>query len=799
MRVVSQRRCRGSRKLYLYLVLSDGDFSEMSCRSRVVTSKEDLPVSLHIVDRAKSEISLVVVLFDTSVPQDLALSDASGESLALRVSPALFSIASKINGRIRADLCGLMRSADSSWRLGVPQVSCESAVFGFDRVTLKGSVRLFSVCREVEVRVFDRGGTRVDSSDAVGIPVVTDGEGGLASYSVTVPNRIQTLCVSFWDRDTNHVLASFVLQKWRFKQLFEESLQRVNAFDQSGYEEWLFCHKISLTEAERQRSVRFDYQPLFSIIVPLYKTPLRFFKEMADSVLAQTYGNWELILVNSTPEDVPLGKAVEEYAARDSRVRCVTLDKNYGITENTNRGIAHAKGDYLCFFDHDDILEPDILFEYAKALNERGDISLLYCDEDKLFPDGHFGNPTFKPDFSLDMVRDNNYVCHLLTVSRAKYLGIEPSGADLDGAQDHAMVLKISEQGGTVHHAPKVLYHWRMSEASTAANPDSKPYATEAGIRAVQQHLDRLGIKATVSCSHGRAFRYLVSYDVPDSTLVSIVCPLRASYANSFSDVLSKIEDVDFEAILVVSDKEYAKVEKSIQVNAPRVRCKIISITDVYSISKWNNVGARAASGDVLVFCHDDIVPKDNGWARVLAGHALRPEVGAVGTMTLQPDDSILQAGLTYSNGAMINLSAGVQLWDPGYIWLPHTTRNVAAVDGACLATRSEDFALLGGFDEAFIRGEYGTDYCFRMSDLGKLIVYTPEAAVCQQYSREKELGSSQEDRAISVADSGRLSIKWASKMVLDDPFFNPNFSNEPAEASRYRFAGQGEFVRLEH
>ena len=436
---------------------------------------------------------------------------------------------------------------------------------------------------------------------------ITDSTLGFAHFSLHIPEVGDSLCICM-HRASGHLDTFINLKKDMLKELLDEAdRDHACAFNQPRYLSWFSGRRLTGSDALAQTNIEFTYQPLFSIIVPLYKTPLNFFRDMADSVIAQTYSNWELILVNSTPDYDGLSDLVSEYVAADSRIKVTELEGNLGITENTNVGIKMAKGDYLCFFDHDDVLEPNILFEYACALNINADINLLYCDEDKLLPDGSLAHPTFKPDFSLDMARDNNYICHLLTVKKACLYSIDLSSSDLDGAQDHAMVLKIAELGGAIHHVPKILYHWRISENSTAGNSDSKPYATLAGIKAVQEHLDRCGIKATVVNSHNRAFRYSPIYDVDPSESCSLIVATRGD-SSVLSTLVSSINDTDFdnlEVVFVCSQD----VEAAVQQLSSGLRCRYIvhALDDPFNISVWRNAGALAAHGNQLVFVHDDI------------------------------------------------------------------------------------------------------------------------------------------------------------------------------------------------
>ena len=292
-----------------------------------------------------------------------------------------------------------------------------------------------------------------------------------------------------------------------------------------GYDEWFRnAHRASEAELELQRRRSFGTGPLFSIIVPLYKTPLDFFGDVVRSVLDQTYENWELILINASPEDVALAAEVEATCAGDSRIRCIALSENLGITENTNEGIKAARGDFMCFLDHDDLIEPDALYWYADALATDDQIDLFYCDEDKLL-DGCYVNPFFKPDWNPDLLLGMNYVCHFLAVRSSIVRDLELPTREYDGSQDYHMTFRVGERARHVCHIPRVLYHWRISETSTAKAPEQKDYALETSRHAVQTHLDRCGVRGTVEESPIAPRRFVVSYDLGSHPLVSIIIP----------------------------------------------------------------------------------------------------------------------------------------------------------------------------------------------------------------------------------------------------------------------------------
>lgn len=267
------------------------------------------------------------------------------------------------------------------------------------------------------------------------------------------------------------------------------------------YQKWIVRHLPGSKELEKQRRTKFEYQPKISIVVPLYKTPEKYLRQLVDTVKAQTYPNWELCLSDGSGADSPIRKLLDSLASSDERIKVIFHEKPLQISENTNAGIEAATGDYIAFADHDDELTPHALFQCVKALNENRDIRILYSDEDKMSMDGHkFFQPHFKPDYNPDLLCTVNYICHLFVVDREIISQVGMLRKEFDGAQDYDFIFRCVEtvKPEQIYHIPRILYHWRCHEDSTAENPESKTYAFEAGKRAIEEHYKRTGINAEV-------------------------------------------------------------------------------------------------------------------------------------------------------------------------------------------------------------------------------------------------------------------------------------------------------------
>lgn len=776
---VSKGGCRGVGKFYqLFWAETDQAYTIKSFSPQ----GNELPVALLNIGPHEYVASFV----DFAVNQTFAISDESGQVVFKGSNrPLANMLESKINGVLSKELCSRIRSVDHVGLNSLPVIALDGFTPSPDGAVIRGSIsnELLPACAKIVA--FDAKGKQIGESTGF-----VQARTSAVPFSVKASDFKNFLALAAVDAEGNQ-FGVFTSCKKDVLRKYRKACERHyrNATNEPFYYTWLSENLVDAAAVAAQRDADDSTGPLFSVIVPLYKTPLNFFREMADSVLAQTYSRWELVLVNSTPEIAELRELVSEYVLKDERIKVVELEANLGITENTAAGIKVASGDFCCFFDHDDVLEPDILFEYAKAVVADPTIDLLYCDEDKMYPDGSLANPTFKPDFSLDMVRDNNYVCHLLTVKRSAMQQIEPSGKELDGAQDHAMVLKIAELGGTIHHVPKMLYHWRISKTSTAGNADSKPYANEAGIRAVQQHLDRCGLAAKVECAHGRSFRYAPHYQVSDATSCSVVMATDGA-SFFFGTCISAICSGDRcpNELIVVCPSSCEQRIRDVVDGFPLKT--LVNVQDgEFNKYAWRNRGAELATGDVLVFLDDDVAPVDAGWLNNLVGFAVREDIGVVGTMSCDSGGIVLQAGLSHVGESLVRLSHGLYREDPGYIYLPLTVRDVFAVDGACQAFSRRSFDVLGGYDESYSSLYADVDMCLRASAKGSKVVYTPESAIaCHGVAGEPEAMGAYS--ATCIRDKSRLLSKWADEFAKNDRWFSPYFSRDPKSAELYKLDG---------
>ncbi len=327
------------------------------------------------------------------------------------------------------------------------------------------------------------------------------------------------------------------------KALVLKSKHKLQGIDNDyDYGEWYELTRPDEEELEAQRNHRFEYMPKLSVVIPAYRTPEKYLKEMLDSLLAQTYRKWEVCVADGSPAGKDCERVLRRYAEKDSRVKYVILGENKGISGNTNAAMDMATGDFIVLADHDDTLTPNALYEIAKAINQDPEHDVIYSDEDKLDMDGGaLFEPHFKPDFNPDLLTSTNYICHLFAVNADLVREVGQFDHQYDGAQDYDFIFRCTEKARKIYHIPKVLYHWRCHQASTASNPESKLYAFEAGARAIQAHFDRLGIQ-TDSVEKGVDYgKYHVRFTIQGNPLVSVIIPnkdhtARPGYLSEISD-----------------------------------------------------------------------------------------------------------------------------------------------------------------------------------------------------------------------------------------------------------------------
>ena len=608
------------------------------------------------------------------------------------------------------------------------------------------------------------------------------------------------------------------------------------------YGPWFERYKASeeTLMQQKKQGKKLAYQPLVSIVVPCYRTPRTYLLEMLDSVRAQSYENWQLCLMDATPSE-EVAQAVWEYCEKyqEKRILYTHLEKNLGIAGNTNAGLEQATGEWIGFLDHDDLLAPEALYEMAALMNVEPDVEAIYSDEDQV-EESRQGlkhkNPHFKPDFSPDLLRSNNYITHFFCVKRSV---LEQTGGfreAFDGAQDYDLILRCTEVARKTGHVPKVLYHWRVHSNSTADNPLSKTYAYEAGQKALEEHLVRADQKGEVSRLAHFGF-YRVRYAVEGTPLVSILIPNK-DQAKTLERCIASIQGStyqNYEIIIIENNSTqpetfayYRKLcgalkesncvrekngikgnchakESSFAQNEPfreytadhpgkshaagaGIYCqgalpggqavKVVVWDSGFNYSAINNYGASYARGEYFILLNNDIEIITKDWIEEMLGNCQRPEVGITGARLYYPDNTIQHAGIVVGiDGIAANMFPGVRRGQEGYFHKAALQLNYSAVTAACMMVSREAYEKVHGMEERLAVAFNDVDFCLRVRQEGYLVVYDPfvEAYHYESKSRGKE------DTKEKVRRFGEeiefIRNRWIDLLKKGDPYYNPNFS----------------------
>lgn len=509
-----------------------------------------------------------------------------------------------------------------------------------------------------------------------------------------------------------------------------------------------FLQQILPTEEIKriQRETVFQTDVTFSILVPLFNTPERFLRDMIESVIAQTYGKWELCLADASTQEHPqVERIAAEYAAKDKRIVYKKLEKNRGISDNTNACMEMAAGNYICLFDHDDILHPSALFEVMKKIEEEG-AEFIYTDEATFQGDSletliayHF-----KPDYSPDNLRGVNYICHLTTFKTSL---LEVTGGfsnEYDGSQDHDIILKLTDAAAVVSHVPQILYFWRSHSLSVSKDIGAKMYCIDAGIHAVEDAEARRGYPAKAYSSQICLTHYRLQYELKEKPLVSILVHggKEEAFANTLNAIAKKTSYENYEVLTCgFTAREIAKA-------------------------------VQEANGSYYVFLESGNVPVQENWIEEMLMFAQRLDVGAVGGRVVSSENIVIHADKIFSleiPNLFMETDAGAKVRDMSFMGRMYYAHNVSAVSGQAMMTRAEYFIQAGGFDCDYKTDGYDFDYCFRLRKLGYHIVVNPYVVYQNSWLKDTP--------PLSAASVHVFKKRWKEELEAGDPYYNPNLS----------------------
>ncbi len=539
---------------------------------------------------------------------------------------------------------------------------------------------------------------------------------------------------------------------------------------------------ISAQRREQEENAQFPKDIKFSVLVPLYNTPESFLKAMIESVQAQTYKNWELCLADgSDKEHSFVGEICKKYADGDRRIKYEKLERNLGISENTNACIRMATGEYIALFDHDDLLHPSALYEVMRAICEHG-ADFIYTDENTFSEEPRDAyNPHFKPDFSPDTLRSYNYICHLSAFSRELLDSVGYFRSEYDGSQDYDLILRLTEKAKKVFHIRKILYYWRAHKNSVAQDVGAKPYTVTAAKKALAAHLERCGLKGEVLDSSVPT-TYHIKYEIDGNPLISVIIPNKDHTDDldiCLKSLYEKSSYKNFEVIIVENnstEKETFEYYEAIAQKHGNV--KIVKWEGNFNYSAINNFGVNYAKGEFILLLNNDVEIINGSCLEEMLMFAQRKDVGAVGAKLYYSDDTVQHAGVILGLGGTAgHAHKHFGRSHPGYMARASIAQNLSACTAACLMMRRDVFDEVGGLDESFEVAFNDVDLCMKIRKKGYLVVFTPYAELYHYESKSRGNDSTPEKLERFRGEIDRFKEKWQKQLDDGDPYYNPNLT----------------------
>ena len=585
-------------------------------------------------------------------------------------------------------------------------------------------------------------------------------------------------------------LEALATQTYALKDQLRELLTQ-DEYKLGSYNTWAQAYFPTLTarlalarQDARYQELMSAPGPKISVLCPTYKPNLADFLAAVESVKRQSWDNWELIIVDDGSNSRPLTEAINRLCAADKRIRGLTYTKNRGISGATNAAIKMATGDYVALFDHDDLLVDEALEVMVLAARQTN-ARVLYSDEDKIDAYGNLSEPHLKPDWNYRLALTNNYVCHLLVIEAETLRRVGPLRSNYDGAQDHDLVLRLSETVGPrdIFHVSEILYHWRKVPNSTATQQSAKSYAVEAGRAAVADHVTRRGLKATVSPCYDSTL-YDVRFLSDHEPRVCILVPFKDAVEitkQCVECILSNTEYSNYEIVLIDNWSTSPETAAWLATLAPEKRIRIMRIEERFNYSRINNQAAQQLDCDYFLFMNNDIFVKQQNWLRLMVDEALAdPTVGVVGIKLLYPNGKVQHAGVVLGVGGVADHAFRfAEQSERGYSFRAVCAQELSAVTAACLLCRADAFREVGMFDEDKLSVAFNdVDLCLKIRRAGFRVIYTPAALVEHHESLSRGSDLADHHRSRFYGENQVMLDRWGAQ-IRRDPFYNPHFSHE--------------------
>jgi GT2 family glycosyltransferase len=550
---------------------------------------------------------------------------------------------------------------------------------------------------------------------------------------------------------------------------------------------WSDKNEPDKNELERQKNIKFKYEPKISIITPAYNTPEQFLIDMIESVLEQTYSNWELCIADGNSNENYVKELLQSYANKDKRIKIKLLTENKGIAGNSNEALSLATGDFITLLDHDDTLTPFALFEIVKVINDHS-VDFIYSDEDKITEDGKRRfDRHFKPDWSQDTLRSYNYPIHVSVFRKEIIEQIGGFREGFEGSQDYDLILRATEKAKKIIHIPQVLYHWRSSINSTAGHIKAKLYACDSAKKALEEHLKRTGLKGEVK--DGLCLStYQITYDITKNPKISIIIPNKDHYKDldkCINSIINKSSYRNFEIIIVENGSKEENTFKFYKELKERENVKIIEWNKSFNYAAINNFAVNHSEGEILLFLNNDMEIINPDWLERMLEHVIRKEIGAAGAKLYYPDNTIQHGGVIIGiQGAAGHAHKNFNRNNSGYFARLMIIQNLSAVTAACLMMRKEVFREIEGFDERYTVAFNDVDLCLKLREKNYLIIWTPYAELYHYESETRGLEDTPEKQERAKKEVDLLKLKWKGIFEKGDPYYNPNLTLDKEDFS---------------
>lgn len=563
-----------------------------------------------------------------------------------------------------------------------------------------------------------------------------------------------------------------------YKILFKETpTEKFNREEQENYQKWIKNNEPGEYELKKQCIEKFKINPKISIVIPLYKTPENYFIELINSIKEQTYSNWEICLADGSEQKQ---KYLEDILKLYSdKIKYKFIGTNKGISGNTNEALKMATGDFVALVDHDDLLPRFALYEIVKAINNEPEADFIYSDEDKFVEENGINIrmlPHFKQDYALDTLRSYNYICHFTVIKKELIEKIGNFRPEYDGSQDYDIILRATEKANKILHIPKILYNWRINENSVASGASAKPYAYEAAKRAIISSLERQSIQNAKVEDSKIIGIYKITYPIIKEDKISIIIVNRNNTKELKRCINSIMKSTykNFEIIIVDNNSNEKKLEKYYENISKNEKIKIESINeDEWNLSKLNNIGAKKATGEYLIFLNKNIKILSKDWLEIILSNCQRNDVGCIGAKLIYKNKRIKHAGMAINlMGAVGYLNNNEKSKSPGYFGRIMIQQNVMAVSGELIGISKNIFNQIDGFDEELSYKFSDVDLCLKIIEIGKFVIYNPYVVACSYL----DLQDNPKDSDSKEKQEEMIKKKWNKYFEKEDRYFNKNF-----------------------